>query len=99
VALRRTTKIRRAVRKVLRTPLPPFWAWKQTPKQRDQSLKIRLWLYGAAILIGTAFRYPWVSLAILASIVCGAMIALFLGRSNEHTASGIRIEPPKGDAK
>ena len=80
--LPRTTKIKRAVRKLLLTPMQPFWAWNQTPKQRNHSLRIRLWVYGVAIIIGTAIYYPFLSLAILASIVCGVVIAFFLGRHN-----------------
>jgi len=92
VALRRTTKIKKAIKKVLHTPLPPFCAWKQTPKQWERSARIRLWFYVVAMVIGTAFYYPLVSLAILASIISGVVIAFFLGRRNEPGSGHITGE-------
>jgi hypothetical protein len=90
VALRRTTKIKRALKKLLLTPMPPVWPatlWERSPSN------LRLWFYAAAIVVATAIRFPFVALAILASVLCGAVIALFLGRSNPRSPGIITSEP------
>ena len=95
MALRRTTKIKRAVRKLLLTPMPPVWS--ATPWERSSS-NFRLWVYAAAIVVATAIRFPFVALAILASVVCGAMIAFFLGRSSGRKPGSITSDPPRQDS-
>ena len=40
--LRRTTKIKKVVKKWLHTLLPPMWTWKMTPKQRERDQKLRI---------------------------------------------------------
>ncbi len=64
-----------------------------TPKQWERDQKRRVWTFIALLVIGVFIRAPWVAMAVFLLLVCGAVIASILGRTQKD-GSYLKLAAP-----
>lgn len=81
VLIRRVTRIKRAVRKVLHAPIP---IWNLAPKQMEQDRNFHFWVFIVLLVLGISIHEPIFILALLLLILCGGVIAFVLQKSHKN---------------
>ena len=76
-------KLKKAVKTLLHTPMPPMWPWNRTPRQQERSFRLRVWSLVTISVIGIVIYKPTIVLVVLLAILCGGVIAFFLQQSQK----------------